>query len=142
MLKKDNKQYVLTHSELECLLNKASKKGAKEALSEIGLDDVQAYVDILSLRELLLITSSIISRRLLSGMTAPLSERKPCALHRGRDSIVLFIFCQGDRMTASFMRSCAICLQVASRASNIAEETNLNRTCEAVASAFGSLFQF
>jgi 2-iminoacetate synthase ThiH len=53
MLKKDNKQYVLTHSELECLLNKASKKGAKEALSEIGLDDVQAYVDILSLRELL-----------------------------------------------------------------------------------------
>lgn len=51
--KKNNKQYVLSESQLEILVTKASKNGAKIALSEIGLDDEHAHIDILSLRELL-----------------------------------------------------------------------------------------
>lgn len=48
-----NKQLVLTETELEMLLTKASKQGATAALQEIGLDDDNAYIDIQNLRELL-----------------------------------------------------------------------------------------
>ena len=55
MLKKDEKakQISLSEIELEALLIKASKQGAKAALKEIGLDDDLAYMDIANLRELL-----------------------------------------------------------------------------------------
>ena len=55
MLKKDQKaqQISLSKIELEVLLTKASKQGAKVALKEIGLDDDLAYIDIANLRELL-----------------------------------------------------------------------------------------
>ena len=55
MLKKDEKakQISLSEIELEALLIKASKQGAKAALKEIGLDDDLAYMDITNLRELL-----------------------------------------------------------------------------------------
>lgn len=55
MLKKDEKakQISLSEIELEALLTKASKQGAKAALKEIGLDDDLAYMDIANLRELL-----------------------------------------------------------------------------------------
>jgi len=55
MLKKEEKakQISLSEIELEDLLTKASKQGAKAALKEIGLDDDLAYMDIANLRELL-----------------------------------------------------------------------------------------
>jgi hypothetical protein len=56
MLGKEDKklsQITLTSIELEELLTKASKQGAKTALKEIGLDDNLAYMDIANLRELL-----------------------------------------------------------------------------------------
>jgi hypothetical protein len=56
MLGKEDKklsQITLTSIELEELLTKASKQGAKAALKEIGLDDDLAYMDIANLRELL-----------------------------------------------------------------------------------------
>ena len=55
MLKKDEKakQIILSVIELEALLIKASKQGAKAALKEIGLDDDLAYMDNANLRELL-----------------------------------------------------------------------------------------
>ncbi len=56
MLGKEDKklsQLTITSIELEALLTKASKQGAKAALKEIGLDDDNAYIDIQNLRELL-----------------------------------------------------------------------------------------
>ena len=55
MLKKDEKekQISLSEIELEALLVKASKQGAKAALKEIGIDDDLAYMDIANFRELL-----------------------------------------------------------------------------------------
>ena len=46
-------QITLTSIELEDLLQKASKQGAKMALAELGLDDGHARMDIRDLRELL-----------------------------------------------------------------------------------------
>lgn len=55
MLKKEEKvkEFTLSQAELEILLLKASKQGAKAALKEIGLDDELAYMDIANLREFL-----------------------------------------------------------------------------------------
>lgn len=56
MLGKEDKklsQLTITSIELEALLIKASKQGAKASLKEIGLDDDHAYIDIQNLRELL-----------------------------------------------------------------------------------------
>ena len=56
MLGKEDKklsQLTLTSIELEALLQKASKQGAKMALAELGLEDSHAGMDIRDLRELL-----------------------------------------------------------------------------------------
>ena len=46
-------QFSISKSELEELMEKASKKGAKMALAELGLDDSSAVIDIRDLRELI-----------------------------------------------------------------------------------------
>ena len=43
----------LTHEELELMLDRAARKGAREALHELGLHDEQASRDINDLRNLL-----------------------------------------------------------------------------------------
>lgn len=56
MIAQDDKklsQITLTSIELEAMLEKASKQGAKLALAELGLDDGHARIDIRDLRELL-----------------------------------------------------------------------------------------
>jgi len=55
MLKKEEKakQIILTETELEALLIRASKQGSKAALHEIGLNDDHAHIDIRDLRELM-----------------------------------------------------------------------------------------
>ena len=56
MLGKEDKklsQITLTSIELEALLQKASKQGARMALAELGLADEDAVIDIRDLRELL-----------------------------------------------------------------------------------------
>jgi len=45
--------FIISESEFERLMGKASKKGARLALSELGLDDEHAHLDIRDLRELL-----------------------------------------------------------------------------------------
>lgn len=44
---------TLTHEELEAMLDRAAKRGAKEALSAIGLHDESAGKDINEMRDLL-----------------------------------------------------------------------------------------
>jgi hypothetical protein len=51
--KSDEGEFILTKCELEQLLEQASKNGAKMALSELGLNDEKAGIDIRDLRELL-----------------------------------------------------------------------------------------
>jgi hypothetical protein len=51
--KSDEGEFILTKCELEQLLEQASKNGAKMALSELGLSDEKARMDIRDLRELL-----------------------------------------------------------------------------------------
>lgn len=51
--KSDEGEFILTKCELELLLEQASKNGAKMALSELGLNDEKAGMDIRDLRELL-----------------------------------------------------------------------------------------
>ena len=46
-------QFSISRSELEELMEEASKKGAKMALAELGLDDSNAVLDIRDLRELI-----------------------------------------------------------------------------------------
>jgi len=56
MIGRDDKklsQITLTSVELEDLLQKASKQGAKMALAELGLDDGHARMDIRDLWEVL-----------------------------------------------------------------------------------------
>jgi hypothetical protein len=43
----------LTHDELEAMLDRAAKRGAKEALASIGLLDENAHRDISDMRSLL-----------------------------------------------------------------------------------------
>ena len=43
----------ITHDELEAMLDRAARKGAKEALASIGLLDEDAYKDISEMRSLL-----------------------------------------------------------------------------------------
>ena len=43
----------MTDAELELLINRAAKKGAGEALKDIGLSDEEAYDDVKELRGLL-----------------------------------------------------------------------------------------
>jgi len=43
----------MTDAELELLIDRAAKKGAKEALKDIGLSDEEAYDDVKELRGLL-----------------------------------------------------------------------------------------
>ena len=45
--------FIISECEFERLMGKASKKGARLALSELGLDDEHAHLDIRDLRELL-----------------------------------------------------------------------------------------
>ena len=47
------KQLTLTETEVEALIKRAAKKGAQEALSDIGLDGQDAREDIRDLRSLL-----------------------------------------------------------------------------------------
>ncbi len=51
--KKELRDFIISKSELEELLQKASQKGSRMALSELGLNDENAFVDIRDLRELL-----------------------------------------------------------------------------------------
>jgi hypothetical protein len=51
--KSDEGEFVITKCELELLLEQASKEGAKQALTELGLHDENAPTDIRDLRELL-----------------------------------------------------------------------------------------
>ena len=51
--KLDTGEFVITKCELEQILEQASKNGAKMALSELGLSDEKARMDIRDLRELL-----------------------------------------------------------------------------------------
>ena len=44
---------MMTEQELELLIHKAAQEGAKEALKEVGLSDVEAYDDVKELRSLL-----------------------------------------------------------------------------------------
>ena len=48
-----DKQLTLTEVELEALIKRAAKKGAQEALSDIGLEGENAREDIRDLRSLL-----------------------------------------------------------------------------------------
>lgn len=48
-----NDPYFLTHQELEALMETAAAAGAKKALADIGLTDVDATHDVHELRELL-----------------------------------------------------------------------------------------
>ena len=43
----------LSHEELEAMLDRAAKRGAKEALASIGLLDEKAHRDIIDMRSLL-----------------------------------------------------------------------------------------
>jgi hypothetical protein len=43
----------LSHEELEAMLDRAAKRGAKEALASIGLLDENAHRDIIDMRSLL-----------------------------------------------------------------------------------------
>jgi hypothetical protein len=43
----------LTHEELEAMLDRAARRGAKEALTSIGLLDEDAHRDITEMRSLL-----------------------------------------------------------------------------------------
>ena len=51
--KSDDGEFIITKCELELLLEQASKEGAKQALTELGLHDENAPTDIRDLRELL-----------------------------------------------------------------------------------------
>lgn len=51
--KNDQGEFIFTNCELEHLLEKASRQGAKMALDELGLHDENAPSDIKDLRELL-----------------------------------------------------------------------------------------
>lgn len=51
--KSEEGDFVLSKCELEELLQKASQKGAKMALAELGLHDENAPTDIRDMRELL-----------------------------------------------------------------------------------------
>ena len=51
--KSEEGEFVLSKCELELLLEHASQKGAKAALSELGLHDENAPTDIRDMRELL-----------------------------------------------------------------------------------------
>lgn len=51
--KSDEGEFIITKCELELLLEQASKEGAKQALTELGLHDENAPTDIRDLRELL-----------------------------------------------------------------------------------------
>lgn len=51
--KSDEGEFIITKCELELLLEQASKEGAKQALTELGLHDKNAPTDIRDLRELL-----------------------------------------------------------------------------------------
>ncbi len=51
--KTDEDEFIITKCELELLLEQASKEGAKQALTELGLHDENAPTDIRDLRELL-----------------------------------------------------------------------------------------
>jgi len=51
--KSEEGEFILTKCELEKLLEEASRQGAKMALSELGLNDEKAGMDIRDLRELL-----------------------------------------------------------------------------------------
>jgi len=46
-------QTIITPEELEAMLDRAARKGAKEALSSIGLLDSNAQKDIVEMRSLL-----------------------------------------------------------------------------------------
>ena len=53
-IKKTNKgEFIIRKCELELLLKQASKEGAKQVLTELGLHDESAPTDIRDLRELL-----------------------------------------------------------------------------------------
>ena len=45
--------YIISECEFEKIIQRASKEGARLALSELGLDDDHAHLDIRDLRELL-----------------------------------------------------------------------------------------
>ncbi len=45
--------FIISECEFERLMSKASKQGARLALSELGLDDDNAHLDIRDLRSLL-----------------------------------------------------------------------------------------
>ena len=51
--KSDEGEFILSKCELEDLLQRASQKGAKMALAELGLHDENAPTDIRDMRELL-----------------------------------------------------------------------------------------
>ena len=51
--KSEQGEFIITKCELELLLEQASKEGAKQVLTEIGLHDENAPTDIRDLRELL-----------------------------------------------------------------------------------------
>ena len=51
--KSDEGEFIITKCELELMLEQASKEGAKQALTELGLHDENAPTDIRDLRELL-----------------------------------------------------------------------------------------
>jgi hypothetical protein len=51
--KSELRDFVISRCELEEILQKASQKGARMALSELGLNDEKAPTDIRDLRELI-----------------------------------------------------------------------------------------
>jgi Family of unknown function (DUF6127) len=51
--KTDEDEFIISKCELELMLEQASREGAKQALTELGLHDENAPTDIRDLRELL-----------------------------------------------------------------------------------------
>ena len=45
--------FIISEKDFEELIEKASEKGARKALNQVGLDDAHAGIDIRDLRELL-----------------------------------------------------------------------------------------
>jgi hypothetical protein len=76
----------MTDAELELLINRAAKEGAKEALKGIGLSDEEAYDDVKELRGLLEAwrsTKSAVGQTVARGITTALLGALLLGLYMG-----------------------------------------------------------
>ena len=76
----------MTDVELELLINRAAKEGAKEALKGIGLSDEEAYDDVKELRGLLEAwrsTKSAVGQTVARGITTALLGALALGLYMG-----------------------------------------------------------